>query len=101
MFEQSDFKFFGEETFWQAGTFLSERSGLEFVAGRLYDFQFEREFRERRAALGEDRIGLGQREGAAAGSKDDDVARVQGAENLRCTIYVPVESISALVNRKW
>ena len=71
MLEQGDFQFLGEQAFGQGLAFLRQRSGLELVAGGLDDLQLEAQFRESGAALGQDQVGLGERQGAAAGGDDD------------------------------
>jgi hypothetical protein len=71
--EQRDLKFLGEETFGKRLTFLSQRSGLQFVAGRFDDFQLKLELGENRAALVQHQVGLRQCESAAAGRNLDDV----------------------------
>ena len=71
MLEQRDFQFLGEEALGQALAFLRQRSGLELVAGGLDDLQLEAQLRESGAALGQDQVGLGQRQGAAAGGDGD------------------------------
>ena len=71
MFEQGHFEFLGEEALGQGLAFLRQRSGLELVAGGLDDLKLEGQLWERGAALGQDEVGLGERQGAAARGEGD------------------------------
>ena len=70
MFEQGDFEFFGEKPFGQRFGRLGQRRGLQLVASRLDYLDFELQFGKRGAALVENEVRLGQREGAAARGDD-------------------------------
>ena len=69
-FQQRDFEFPGEKPFWQRFGRVGQRRGLQLVAGRPDDFDFELQFGKRGAALVENEVRLGQREGAAARGDD-------------------------------
>ena len=65
--EQGDFEFLGEQAFGEVFAFLAEGGGLQFITGGLDDFQRKGQFREGGPAFSKDTVGLGEREGAAAG----------------------------------
>src|ERR1035438_8492259 len=78
MLEQRDFQLLCEETLGQALAFLRQGSGLELVPGSLDDLQLKGQFRESGAALGQDLVGLGEGQGAAASCDGDGVGGRHG-----------------------
>ena len=106
MLEQGDFQFLREEPFGQGLAFLRQRGGLELVASGLDDLQLKAELREGGAALGQNHVGLGQRQRAAARGEDDRrggghggrvacAVLVSFTHVLECRPHIPLPASSA------